>query len=285
MANRDGDIRLPISFKVALLPLGKAAKPGRLSVVNHPANGWKHSLGTSPTQPRKTRPIIAVADRQSLGVPVVLPNGQTIPDDRSPTGILMSPVRDLSPVADEGRRVGLLYLRALYDPETAGGAFGALGISLARDLGYAGRFDYQRSGNFVTGYIHYPQFADVSNFNVGLLCQQAGLTLDETLTIAGHFASMESSNADWADAYGLNPLQRRLWNLASLPEKIVGFHAHRPWDRFRTRSPTAARMARTTKAYDTIISRPSELPWIVGQNCYRLCGRSCRPANGRLLFT
>ena len=46
-----------------------------------------------------------------------------------------------------------------------------------------GNFDYQRQGNAITGGTHLPQFVHVSNFNVGLFCQQAGLSLDDTLQL------------------------------------------------------------------------------------------------------
>jgi len=39
------------------------------------------------------------------------------------------------------------------------------------------------------GFTQLRQFRDVSNFNVGLYMQQAGFTLDETLSIAGGFAN------------------------------------------------------------------------------------------------
>jgi hypothetical protein len=39
---------------------------------------------------------------------------------------------------------------------------------------------------------------------VGLFCQQAGLSLDETLTAAGRFAGIFSSNAKLDQPYGLD---------------------------------------------------------------------------------
>ena len=50
-----------------------------------------------------------------------------------------------------------------------------------------------------------PQFRHVSNVNVGLFCQQAGLTLDETLLAAGSYARLLSSNAKPAEPHGLDP--------------------------------------------------------------------------------
>ena len=56
----------------------------------------------------------------------------------------------------------------------------------------------------VTGYTQFGQFRNVSNFNVGLFAQQAGLSLDDTLRIAGTFAALRSSNAEPDQPYGLN---------------------------------------------------------------------------------
>lgn len=44
----------------------------------------------------------------------------------------------------------------------------------------------------------------MSNFNVGLITQSAGLTLDETLSIAGDLAYFESSNYSPDNPYGLS---------------------------------------------------------------------------------
>jgi hypothetical protein len=138
-------------------------------------------------------------------VPVRLPDGQTIPDSNSPTGTLMSPVADLTPVADSGRQTGAISQSMLSNPETAESAASYLGASLGAAVGQDGIFDYQRQGNHFTGFTQLPQFRDVSNVNVGLFSQQAGLTLDETLRIAGKFAHFGSSNARPNEPYGLDP--------------------------------------------------------------------------------
>jgi hypothetical protein len=57
----------------------------------------------------------------------------------------------------------------------------------------------------ITGYTQLPQFRPIANVNVGLLGQQAGLTLEETLDIAGTYARWRSSNADPNSPYGLDP--------------------------------------------------------------------------------
>ena len=137
------------------------------------------------------------------GTDVVLPDGTKIEDSNSSTGYLRSPVADLTPVAEAGQNLGAAYASMLRDPTTADGAFSFLIGSLAEDLGHGGTFDYQRDGNIVSGYIYYPEFTDVSNFNVGLLCEQAGLSLNDALSIAGSYASVLSSNANPNQPYGL----------------------------------------------------------------------------------
>jgi hypothetical protein len=139
------------------------------------------------------------------GVEVRLPNGQNIPDSKSPTGSVMSPVADWSAVAIAGRQLGAMYQSMPNNPDGAQDAISYLGVSLGAALGHGGTFDYQRSGNHVTGFTQLPQFRNVSNVNVGLLAQQAGLTLDEALTIAGKFAGVQSSNAKPGQPYGLDP--------------------------------------------------------------------------------
>jgi hypothetical protein len=47
------------------------------------------------------------------------------------------------------------------------------------------------------------RLANHPNFNVRLYSQQAGLTLHDTLSIAGVYARVFSSNADAGDSYGL----------------------------------------------------------------------------------
>ena len=139
------------------------------------------------------------------GVAVQLPNGQNIADPKSPTGKLMSPVADLSVVAAEGRRIGAAYRSMLNDPMGTESAPGLLAGSLGVNVGQGGSFDYQRQGNSIAGFTQLPQFRNVANVNVGLLSQQAGLTLEETLTFAGRFASLRSRNANPSGPYGLDP--------------------------------------------------------------------------------
>src|SRR2546421_5140460 len=65
-------------------------------------------------------------------------------------------------------------------------------------------FRLSKRGKFSYGFVQRPHFAHVSNFNVGLFAQQAGLTLDEAHRFAGEYASLLSRNADPSKPYGLN---------------------------------------------------------------------------------
>jgi hypothetical protein len=93
----------------------------------------------------------------------------------------------------------------LDDPATAENAGNFLGLSLLSDLGHGGTFDYQRQGNYITGFTQLPRYRDVSNFNVGLYLQQAGSPLDEALRVAGLYARVLSSNSKRDQPYQLDP--------------------------------------------------------------------------------
>lgn len=140
----------------------------------------------------------------SPGEAVVLPDGLTIPTIDSPTGQVLSPVADLAPVAAAGRQAGLRYRAMLDSPQTALLAPIFLATALGASLGHAGTFDYQRRGNMITGYTQVPQFREVSNINVGIFAQQAGLTLDETLKLAEMFAWGRSNNYRHDQSNGLD---------------------------------------------------------------------------------
>jgi hypothetical protein len=151
------------------------------------------------------------------GFPVVLPNRSNVYDSDSATGKLMSPVPDLSPVAAAGSETFERYRKLMLASEAAAAAGPVAALAAAAiaeayllerlnaNVGQGGTFDYQRTGNRLSGFTQLRQFRDVSNFNVGLFCQKAGLTLDETLSKAGTFAKYRSSNSDSNQPYGLNP--------------------------------------------------------------------------------
>jgi hypothetical protein len=167
-------------------------------------------IGSAQAQtPQAQKPGTSLEIDPAPGEAVVLPDGSTVADPYSATGKLMSPVADLAAVAAAGRATGMTFRAMLDNPETAAGAFPYLGAMLAVNLGHAGTFDYQRRGNMITGYTHLPQFAHVSNFNVGLFAQQAGLPLEQILWIAGKFACNFSNNAKEKEPYCLDSEHQR----------------------------------------------------------------------------
>jgi hypothetical protein len=167
-------------------------------------------IGSAQAQtPQAQQPGTSLKIDPSPGEAVVLPNGSTVADPYSATGKLMSPVADLAAVAAAGRAAGMTFRAMLDNPETAAGAFPYLATMLGVNLGHAGTFDYQRRGNVITGYAHLPQFAHVSNFNVGLFAQQAGLPLEQILWIAGKFACNFSNNAKEKEPYCLDSEHQR----------------------------------------------------------------------------
>ncbi len=116
-------------------------------VTAYPANGWPDGVNPGPkpstfsvanllgiaaaqaqerSSPAET-PILRnkdyapVAIQSEPGVPVILPNGSTFPDDRSPTGKLMAPVSDLRPVAAAGRSIKSNFESTLQNPDASGG--------------------------------------------------------------------------------------------------------------------------------------------------------------------
>jgi hypothetical protein len=139
------------------------------------------------------------------GVPVVLPNGEALRlASEGQESTLLSPVADLRPVAAAGRKAGQLYSAMLNDPEGGPAALTYLALNLRHNLGQGGVFDYQRQRNDAGVTQFLPAYRPVSNFNIGLFCQQAGLSLDDTLSTAGLYARLFSSNADSDQPYGLN---------------------------------------------------------------------------------
>ncbi|MDP1748264.1 MAG: hypothetical protein Q8L22_02310 [Reyranella sp.] len=149
------------------------------------------------------------AHLDAVGDVVHLPDGTTIPDENSPTGYVMAPDTDLAKVAAAGRIAGERFASALSDPNLAPGANLVLAGSLGALVGQGGIYDYQRRGNRITGFTQLPHFRNISNVNVGLAGQQAGLSLDKLLEISGQFAQIFSSNFDPKAPYGLPAQNRR----------------------------------------------------------------------------
>jgi len=163
------------------------------------------------------------ADDISPGEVVVLPNGAQVADgerlddrnkrNKSPTGYMMSPVADLAPVAEAGRRTGEMY-RSLLQSDDPLDAPSYLTFALFKAVGTGGDFDYQRRGPQLAGLVkdrlgvkdtfaQRPQYRNVSNFNVGLFAQQAGMSLEDTLTTAGEWAKLFGTS-DPSAPYGLH---------------------------------------------------------------------------------
>ena len=140
------------------------------------------------------------------GIVVVLPDGSTIPDPKSSTGQVMAPVADLQTVAAKGREAGETFREMRKNPMKRAFADAYLLAILGLNVGQGGTFDHQRSGNRLTGYTQFPYFRPIANVNVGVFAQQAGLTLEQTLDIAGLYARNFSSNADPSKPYGLDPI-------------------------------------------------------------------------------
>jgi hypothetical protein len=161
--------------------------------------------GFNPIPSAKTpTPTSKLRKDPSPGVPVVLPDRSTIVDPQSPTGLLMAPVADLGDVAAAGREARREFGILAVTPVVAQMYRAAV---LGLNVGHGGTFDYQRRGNRITGYTHLQQFEKVSNLNVGLFAQQAGLTLEQVLEIAGKFAHNLSKNSDPNRPYGLSANQ------------------------------------------------------------------------------
>ena len=185
-------------------PAGMNQSPSMNAMFSAALNALRPQKIGVRSGPASTTPTTANVNSAGNGVQLRLPDGSLVPDADSPTGSLMSPSADLSSVASAGRLTGENYARLLRNPNSASGAFNYLAGSLGSHLGHGGSLDYQREGNFLTGYTHRPQFAHISNFNVGLFAQQAGLTLDEAHRFAGGYARLFSNNADPSKPYGLN---------------------------------------------------------------------------------
>jgi hypothetical protein len=195
------DVRQPTSQALSADSRNDPTDPRQPLATDGPAGAGPHP---SPD-------TLHAAER---GVVVRLPDGETVPDRSSWIGKITSPVDNLPEVAAAGRETGRTYKAMLANPDGAEGAFLYLVGALQANLGHGGRFDYQRSApsqamGTIAGFTQHPQFWHISNFNVGLFSQQAGLSREETLTIAGNYAHHLSSNARPDQPYGLHPETRQ----------------------------------------------------------------------------
>ena len=169
--------------------------------------------GTAPsTKPGSLESQAAtVTTATHPGKRVVLPNGKNVPSSEDPrTEFLMSPAEDLRDVAAAGRETGRKFRGKVFTNPLEAEAYAR--ELVRKDLAQGGRFDYQRlwsPDDDAPGYLQLRQFRDVSNFNVGLYMQQAGIPKWVTLKIAGQYAKENSSNYMQNEPYGLDPRVKR----------------------------------------------------------------------------
>ena len=169
------------------------------------------SSGTFNVEPPRNDPEFRKDISTWRGEIVVLPDHSPIVDLSSPTGYLMSPFSDLSDVAAAGRNAGQkMRAKMLVGPVNAATVVESLRDDLKRTLDHGGSFYYQRrvDDKDPSKFMQLPQFRNVSNVNVGLFMQQAGIPLPITLTVAGLFAFKYSNNYRPDEEYGLDPQTR-----------------------------------------------------------------------------
>ncbi|MGQ0585458.1 MAG: hypothetical protein ACT4O6_26255 [Reyranella sp.] len=145
--------------------------------------------GIAPNvEPPSNSPEFAASLQAWQGRRVILPNGSTVPDSYSPTRFLMSPFDNLSNVAAAGKKTGARFQALLMaHPTDPMRAIEYLYEAMKAKLDHGGDFDYQRRANTGgrPGFTQLRQFRNVSNVNVGLFAQQAGLPLWLVLAISG----------------------------------------------------------------------------------------------------
>jgi RHS repeat-associated protein len=202
-ANLDNPQSLNLYGYVLNNPLAKFDPDGHIDCTGKNAEGvgcqyiaqWNAAHGITPTAKKSDAP----------GVPVRLPNGKTVADNHSPTGVLMSPTADLGDVAAAGKAINKMIQEIIKHGADGAELLAYLRAALKDAVAQNGDFDYQRA-TFVKGDLQQlPQFRDVSNFNVGLIGQQAGLSQGELLKIVGYYASKHSLNYKPDQPYGLDP--------------------------------------------------------------------------------
>jgi hypothetical protein len=156
--------------------------------------------GVAPaTEPPSNDPATEKAFQDFEGEHLLLSNGKWVVDPNSPTGYVMTPSNDLKHVVAAARHAKaehpdwkLSNDLALLNKKTRD----ELEAVLRANLGQGGTFDYQRRpyAPGKDGFTQLRQFRSIANINVGLFCQQLGLSLRETLGLAGLYAVKNSSN-------------------------------------------------------------------------------------------
>ncbi len=98
----------------------------------------QYKPGGTPPSTLPPRPQVD----DSPGEVVVLPDGSTIADAKSPTGHVMSPKADLHEVAARGRQIGETYRAMLANPGSGAGALLYLYSALGLGAGQGGTYDH-----------------------------------------------------------------------------------------------------------------------------------------------
>jgi hypothetical protein len=176
------------------------ATPDDFQPIDRPRRGT-----APPTELPSNDQDAEQAFQREPGIEVTLPDGSHIEDPRSPHGHVMAPFNDLKEVAAAGRRARQ-QIENNPGPAAHGEVLARVQEALRSNVGHGGTYDYQRRANKFgkDGYTQLPQFRNISNVNVGLFSQQFGLSLENTLTIAGLYALKNSSNSSWSKPYFLD---------------------------------------------------------------------------------
>ncbi|MBS0219456.1 MAG: hypothetical protein JSR91_01820 [Proteobacteria bacterium] len=200
----------PMSGPQATLPTGDPSPiPAQASPQPSIANG----RGTAPpVEPPSNSLELEQQFQKWPGQIVRLPNGLPVLDPKSPTGYLMSPFGDISDVAAAGRRLGSNVFDHVLNLDDPFRVKKYVEQYLLGKVGQGGTFDYQRRAYPFgeDGFTQLRQFRNVSNFNVGLITQQAGIPLAVVLWRAGGYAAQKSNNYTPDQPFGLDP-QTREW--------------------------------------------------------------------------
>jgi hypothetical protein len=164
-----------------------------------------------PTEPPFHDPTLEKAFQEFPGKELLLSNGKWVADPNSPTGYVMTPFNDLKDVAAAAERAKAEHPNwnlSRFELATNKETRDELEAVLKANVGQDGTFDYQRRSYppGKDGLTQLRQFRSISNINVGLFCQQLGLSLGQTLELAGYYAVTHSSNRDFLNPpYLLDP--------------------------------------------------------------------------------
>jgi hypothetical protein len=140
---------------------------------------------------------------QQQGTAVKDPKGNTVIDPNT-NAPLASPTGSLQSVANAGKQFGK-DLKTMMNTGGPDAFTAAMLAGLDAAVGHGGTFDYQRQHNSDGSVTFVSAFRDVSNYNIGLYAQQAGIPLNDVLRLAQGYASVLSKNYDSSNPSGGNP--------------------------------------------------------------------------------